>query len=91
MKVAVLWLALIGLGWSQSASAFVRSSPSGFPISWNLNCLRLKLASSGSEDLSLSILEPGIADSMAPWNALSCSGVELIYDGLSNSGRGFFE
>ncbi|MGB0646444.1 MAG: matrixin family metalloprotease, partial [Bradymonadia bacterium] len=63
------------------------SSPSGFPISWNLNCLRLKLASSGSEDLSLALLEPAIADSMAPWNALNCSGVELIYDGLSDSGN----
>lgn len=86
MRRNYFWLALVGLLLSQSSLAFVRSSPSGFPISWNLNCLRLKLASSGSEDLSLALLEPAIADSMGPWNGLSCSGVELIYDGLSDSG-----
>ena len=30
MKVAVLWLALIGLGWSQSASAFVEAARVAF-------------------------------------------------------------
>ena len=66
--------------------SFVRSSPSGFPISWNSNCLSMSLSSAGSEDISLGVLEAAISDSMEPWNDLSCSGVELIYDGTTSSG-----
>ena len=45
-RVGTLKVAVPTRSWfrmSQSASAFVRSSPSGFPISWNLNCLRSNL------------------------------------------------
>lgn len=63
------------------ASAYVRSSPNGVPVAWALNCLRIYLNAEGSEDLDFSELEGAVVDSMTPWNDLTCSGVELIYEG----------
>lgn len=79
LQHVLIWSLLMGVatpGWS-----FVRSSPSGFPVSWNSTCLVLYLSSSGSEDISINVLEAAISDSMEPWNTLACSGVGLIYDG----------
>ena len=63
------------------ASAYVRSSPNGVPVAWALNCLRIYLNANGSEDLNFAELESAVVESMAPWNDLTCSGVELIYEG----------
>jgi hypothetical protein len=79
----VLFMFLILL-LSTSALSFVRSSPSGFPVSWNMNCLRMSLSSSGSEDINMANLEAAISDSMQPWNDLECSGVGLIYEGTTS-------
>jgi hypothetical protein len=67
------------------ALSFVRSSPSGFSVSWNSNCLRMSLSESGSQDIEMSDLEAAISDSMQPWNDLDCSGVGLIYEGTTSS------
>ena len=85
MLIGLLLLCFTAPAWS-----FVRSSPSGFPVAWNSTCLVLRLSSSGSEDISINVLEPAISDSMEPWNALDCSGVGLIYDGtISSTAVGF--
>jgi hypothetical protein len=50
----------------------------------------LYLSSSGSEDISINVLEAAISDSMEPWNRLGCTGVGLIYDGtVSGDAVGF--
>ena len=69
---------------------FVRSNPSGFPVEWDLNCLRLRLSSQGSEDMSFSVVEAAISDAMSSWNELNCSGLELIYDGSTNEATAGF-
>lgn len=64
-----------------ASQSFVRSSPNGVPVAWAMNCLRMYVSSSGSEDFDFSDLEAAVVESMAPWNSIACTGVELIYDG----------
>ena len=78
-------LMLLVMVFISPALSFVRSSPSGFPVSWNSNCLRMSLSESGSEDINIEDLEAAISDSMQPWNDVECSGVGLIYEGTTSS------
>ena len=77
-------LILILMSWCPSASAYVRSQTTdGLAISWGQSCIPYFLNERGSDDVDLASLERAVLDSFDAWGANACTGLQLVYGGLT--------